>query len=410
MKKMTDLKVHAVSCLFPVEKAEPAYSFVVNDVLGLRKVGVETYVTTSCYGEDVNLNGIHIHRIQKSKFELSLCISRLCGFRESLFFPDSIYLWPLTAYSISKYRNEIIAETKKHRIDLIHAHFAYPEGYAAMLAVKAVKNPFVVSLQGHDILRDPSIDYGTRLKKHLDNCIKEVLATVDKVLVASTAVFREALEIGVSKDTLVLVPNGVDTHRFHPNLDGHAVRKRLGIKDYPIILFVGGLIQRKGIEYLLEAAKSVLSKLENARFIIVGEGPRRGYLEQLSKKLGISPNVVFAGRVSFAELPLFYAACDVFVLPSIAEAFGIVVIEAMSTGKPVIGSRVGGIPDMIEDGVNGYLVPSKKPSEIADRVIELLGDPKKAEMMGRQGRRLVKERFAIDKRVDQIMEVYEYVS
>lgn len=409
MKKRADLEVHAVSCSFPEKKEEPGYSFVVNDVLGLRKVGVETYVTTCCYGEDVNLDGIHIHQIRKGKFELPLYVSRMSGFRERLVFPDSFVLWPLTSYSISKYRNEIVKETKKHHVDLIHAHFAYPEGYAVMLADKAVKKPFVVSLQGHDILKDPSINYGSRLKKHLDNCVKKVLATADKVLVASTAVFREALGIGVSKEKLVLVPNGVDIDRFNPNLDGCVIRKKLGIKDCPIILFVGGLVQRKGIEYLLKAARSTVAILENAKFIIVGEGRRRGYLEQLSKKLGISQNVIFTGRVSFAELPLFYAACDAFVLPSIAEAFGIVIIEAMSAGKPVIGSCVGGIRDIIKDGVNGYRVQPRKPSEIAHAIIKLLGDRRKAGMMGKEGRKMVEERFTIDRRVNEIKKLYNSV-
>ena len=378
-------------------------------MLGLQKRGVEIYVTTSQYGKDVNLNGVNIHRIPKGKFELPLYISTILGKQEKLIFPESIFLWPLSSYCISRYRDEIIKEARKHLVDLVHAHFAYPAGYAVMLAKKAMNKPLIVSLRGWDILTEPSIKYGSRLKKHLDNRIRNVLNASDKIMVASTTVLNEVLRIGVDKEKLVLIPNGVDIDMFNPSLDGRIIRRRLGIESGSLILFVGGLIARKGIAFLLKAMKHVVSTYPNAMLVIAGKGPQRTYLERLAARLGISKNVIFTGEISRTEIPFFFAACDMFVLPSITEGFGNVTIEAMATGKPVVGTCAGGTLDIIEDGVNGYLVQPKNPSEIADRIIRLLNDHRKRETMGKEGRRIVEEKFSMNMKAKKTIEVYKSV-
>jgi len=403
------LDVQVVASAFPVDKREFASSFILNEVLALQAAGVRSYVTTCRYGRDVDLDGIHVHRITRKNLDIPSYISRWLGMPERLVFPKSLFLQPLTTHCISKYKDEIISEAKRYRVDLIHAHFAYPAGYAAMLAKKVLGKPLVLSLRGCDILMEPSIKYGLRLRKHLENHVRDAVISADKIMVASRAEYNEAVKIGADVEKLALVPNGVNIDKFNPNIDGQVVRKRFEIGDNLVVLLVGTLDPVKGAKYLVESMPMVLSQVPNAIFFIVGEGPQREFLERLGKKLGVSGNVIFAGREQHSDIPFFFAACDVFVLPSLSEGFSNAVLEAMASGKPVIGTSVHGTLDQIRDGVNGYLVEPKNSHELANALVRLLSDTEKREAMGRECRRIVEREFNMSLRVHKTIEVYKSV-
>jgi len=405
-ERKNSLNVQVVASAFPVSKEEFASSIILSEVLALQEVGVHSHVTTCRYGRDANLEGILVHRIRRSRFAAPLCISRLLGTPERLVFPKPVLLWPLTYYCLSIYRDKIIEEARMHNVDLIHTHFAYPDGYAATLAKKVVKKPLVISLRGYDILTVPSIKYGVRLKKHLENLVRTAIISADKVMVASKAEYNEALGIGADVEKLVVIPNGVDTKKFNPNVNGEVVRRRFGIEGNLVVLFVGSLLPVKGVEYLLRSMPIILSTISNVVFVIVGEGFQHDWLKNLSRKLGVSKNVIFAGQIQRLMMPYFFAACDVFVMPSLSEGFCNAVIEAMASGKPVVGTSVGGTRDQIRDGLNGYLVEPKNPRELAGRVLLLLSDPKKRKVMGRESREIAEREFSMRLRVTRTLEVY----
>jgi len=229
-------------------------------------------------------------------------------------------------------------------------------------------------------------------------------------LVASRAEYNEALGIGADVEKLVLIPNGVNTEEFNPNVDGQVVRRRFGIKDSLVVLFVGSLLPVKGVEYFLRSIPIILSTISNVVFVIVGEGFQKDFLKDLSRKLGISKSVIFAGQVQRSKIPYFFAASDVFVMPSLSEGFNNAVIEAMASGKPVVGTSVGGTRDQIEDGLNGYLVEPANPRDLADRVSLLLNDPKKRKVMGRGGRKIAQSEFCIRLKATRTMELYRSVT
>lgn len=199
-------------------------------------------------------------------------------------------------------------------------------------------------------------------------------ATVN--LCTSTAVVRELETHGIER--VALWPGGVDTERFHPGRRSTAMRARLsgGHPESPLLLYAGRLSTEKGIERLIPVLRSV----PQARLALVGDGPRRAALEHHFAGLP----VVMAGFLHGDELAEAFASADIFVMPSETETLGLVVLEAMASGLPVVGARAGGIPEMVEEGVNGFLFETEE--QAADQVARLVANGAEREALGRAAR------------------------
>jgi glycosyltransferase involved in cell wall biosynthesis len=194
---------------------------------------------------------------------------------------------------------------------------------------------------------------------------------------------------------VVVVPNGVDTERFQPVRDAAAVRRQLGIEpSAPVVAIVAALRPEKNHELYLEAARRVTRRVPEARFLVIGDGPRRAPLEQLAVELGVASHVVFLG--SRQDVPRLLSAADVFVLTSHNEANPVSILEAMSVGLPVVATDVGSVNETVRDGETGYLVPPGNADRLAGRILELLGDPLQRESMGAAARELVVARWSVD--------------
>src|SRR3989475_780680 len=183
----------------------------------------------------------------------------------------------------------------------------------------------------------------------------------------------------------VVIPNAVDLVRYRPENDGRSVRERLGIPGgESVVLSVGRMVEHKGIENLIEAARSVAY----AKFVLVGGGPELGPMRRLAARLGVADRRTCTGRGPLEDLPSYFAACDVFVLPSVSrlEAFGIVALEAMASGKPVVVSDIPGVREGITDGKEGLLANPVDPEDLGGKIRILLADDRKRAAMGRAGR------------------------
>jgi phosphatidyl-myo-inositol alpha-mannosyltransferase len=181
-----------------------------------------------------------------------------------------------------------------------------------------------------------------------------------------------------------IIPNGIDFGRFN---QPHAPLEELGADDRPTVLFVGRLEKRKGLRFLLRAWPLVLQRHPEARLIVVGRGrPLEGY-KRFAARQGWSPDdVKFAGYVASEDLPRYYQACDVFCAPNTGqESFGIVLLEAMAAGAPIVASAIAGYRDVVDDGEQGFLVEPKNSGAIADAVSRLLGNPEQRATMRRAG-------------------------
>ena len=173
----------------------------------------------------------------------------------------------------------------------------------------------------------------------------------------------------------------------------------------PIVGVVGRLELEKGHPTLLEAWPLVLEACPSAYLLIVGEGSRLDALHEIAREQGIEHHVVFTGRRD--DIPAVTAAFDVAVLPSYREAQGLTILEAMALSRPVVASRVGGIPEMIEDGVTGLLVPPQDPPALAAAIVRLLSDHPLADMLGRAGHDLVHDRFCVQLMVNAVQALYD---
>jgi D-inositol-3-phosphate glycosyltransferase len=204
-----------------------------------------------------------------------------------------------------------------------------------------------------------------------------------------------------------VVPLGVDMDRFRP-IDKDEARRQLGFEDAKIILFVGRIEPLKGVDILINAAAMLESDVECSVLIVGGDEAskaRVAELQGLASDLGIGHRVAFVGAVDHDKLPLFYNAADVCVVPSHYESFGLVAVEAMACGVPVVASRVGGLTGTVKDGETGYLVPWLCPEPFAERIEMLLDNESLRRNLGEAAHEGV-SRFRWENVASHVLEVY----
>lgn len=203
--------------------------------------------------------------------------------------------------------------------------------------------------------------------------------------------------------------NGVDLSLFREVAGRSAIfRKRYGIpEDRLLVVQVSWIRPEKGVPEMLDASRLVVARNPNAHFAIVGEGPYRSQYMDRAEEMGLSDHVTWTGLVENPFAMAVYEAADVVCQPSRwEEAFGWVITEAMASSKPVVATRVGGIPEIVEEGESGFLVDRGDSLALAERILLLLADPSLRERMGRTGRRKVEEKFDLTKTVAELLEFY----
>jgi glycosyltransferase involved in cell wall biosynthesis len=241
------------------------------------------------------------------------------------------------------------------------------------------------------------------------------LRAADRVIAVSGHIADQAAELGVDRSRIRVIRSGVDIDRFRPR-DKATARHRLGIADSTrVVLFVGNLEPRKQVDVLIQGMVEVRRRLPTVELVIVGSGESAGVLDQTETLLRLTRNldqldaVHFVGRVEDQRLLDYYAAADVFALPSSSEAQGIVALEAMACGLPVVATAVGGLLETIEDGRTGYLVPSGDVTALAEGVLKLLENEPRRQAIAGTARQAVEREFSWPRAVAATIEVYRDV-
>jgi len=209
-------------------------------------------------------------------------------------------------------------------------------------------------------------------------------------------------------EKITVIPNAVDISKYEKQIDREAVKRRYGIEPYErVVLFVGRLVPQKGVEYLIRAIPLILQQHGNVKFVIAGDGWSKDYLEDLARSVGFIDKIRFLGFISDSELTELTMSADVLVVPSVYEPFGIVALEGMAAGVPVVAANVGGLSEIIEHDRTGVLVYPKNFESIAWGVNRVLSDPGYSNWLVQNAKRKVQEAYSWEAVAQRTIEVYE---
>jgi glycosyltransferase involved in cell wall biosynthesis len=239
------------------------------------------------------------------------------------------------------------------RLDVLDAHFAYPDGYAATLVGRWLGVPVTITLRGTESRHAGAFGFRT--------LVRAALTRARRVFAVADALKRVAISLGIPEQKVLVVGNGVDTAVFRP-VDRDEARRALGLPlDAPVVVTVGGLVERKGFHRVIEQLPALQARLPGLRYLIVGgpspEGDFSSRLREQVAELGLGDSVRFLGAMAPAELPAPLSAADVFVLATRNEGWANVLLEAMACGLPVVTTDVGGNAEVVSSDTLGTLVP-----------------------------------------------------
>ena len=271
--------------------------------------------------------------------------------------------------------------------NVIHANWSLASA-ATAIGQRWHKLPFVTTVHGSDI------DVATRIP-FLRATTRNALSRAARVIAPSHSLEDGVARLGIPRTRLTVVPNGVDTSFFAP---GKSPRE-------PAVLFVGALTRSKGVEFLLRSVPNVIRQAPSCYAVVVGDGPEEQNLRKLAGLLGIETNVRFAGALTQLEVKRWMQRAQVMVLPSLNEGLGVVLLEALACGLPCVGSRIGGIPDVITPEV-GLLVPPGRPSDLAAAILAILADPQAYHQMSTRARDRALRHYAWPSVAKRLADVY----
>lgn len=309
--------------------------------------------------------------------------------------------WQMLTRSPTPYQRLL----RDRRPALIHAHFGIDGVYALPLA-RRLGIPLVTTFHGFDatlstaaLLRSPAwANYP--LFRH------RLAQQGDLFLCVSSFIRERVLAMGFPE---------ARTHVHYTGVDCQAIRPRAQGQESRTILHVGRLVDMKGTRHLIQAFAALAQRHADVRLVIIGDGPLRRPLRALAETLNLGRRVTFLGALPHAQVLAWMRSAAMLVLPSVhtatgrVEGLGMVLLEAAATGVPIVGSRVGGIPEAMIDGQTGFLVPEQDPAALARRMSDLLDDPAMRLRMGLQARRFVEQRFDIRRQTETLEAFYDGV-
>lgn len=253
---------------------------------------------------------------------------------------------------------------REHRYDVLDAHYAYPDGFAAALLKRRLRLPLVLTVRGTDVNLLPK-------EPGLGDQIRFALASADRVIAVASALRDLAIEAGADPARTIVLRNGVDCVKFAPR-DRDVCREELGIpKDRKVVASVGFLVPRKGHALLLDALARIEPE-DRPLLVVAGDGPEGPALARRAADLGLDGDVRFLGAVEHADVPRVFSAADLSVLASDREGWPNVLLESMACGTPVVATAVHGVPEVVRDPAVGVLVTERSPQALSIALTEAL--------------------------------------
>ena len=385
------VKICVVPTMFPKYKGDYYGSFVFDEVKILVKNGFEVHIVTqhnSGIPYEEIMDGIHVHRFRWFEPKEFKALVHFKGFMDYL---------RLITYVISLFFN-LIYVFRKFNMDIIHAHSVVPTGFIGVIVAKILRKPILITAHGMDISNYENSPFFKRL-------ITFSLINSNKAIAVSEDLAKKIELMGINNNLLTL-RNAVDINRFKPSKN-IIMRHSNKIKDDELlILFIGNIEIFKGIFELLEAFQQINSNNKNVKLMIIGGGTKEHKIKNKVSKYNLDDYVIFKGEISPETIQNYYQMADIFTLPSYTEGLPMVVIEAMACGIPVVGSNAGGIPELVKDNVNGFLVPPKDVEILKEKLEILVDNDKLRKKFGKGALETVDDEFNIDKKVEKLKKIY----
>jgi len=381
-------RVHAAPDARPASPLRVAVVVNSLDVGGLEKVALELVHSLQHAGHDPHL--ICIDGAGKMFPELRLAPEKVLILRKRL---KKFIRWSFDTSMPFEIRRFL----KERRIQLMHAHNLAPLVYAGVSGrLVRPRVPLVYSEHNQIYSASPVV------RRRFAHYIR----LADHVIAVSNDLKRELVDVVQTKTPVTVIHNGIKTPAVTEE-DRREVRASLGVQDGFVIGMVAVLSKQKGIPYLLQAAQRVIADRADARFLIVGDGPLRAELERQRDELGLGGRVIFTGYRS--DIPRVMAAFDAYVQSSLWEGLPIVLLEALSGGKPIVATTVGGNPEVVEDGVNGLLVPPADAEALASALLRVASDERFRAAASRHNREKFTRQFAAEAMLDAHVRLYSAV-
>lgn len=309
-------------------------------------------------------------------------------------YPRSIYipiLW-LNKILIDNRLQAVVRCIEEHHLhfDLIHAHFTWPSGYIGVRLKEKYGKPVITTIHENGDWFDQEVGMNHPL-------INTAWSGADALIRVNQ---KDVPVLKHYNEQVYSIPNGFSP-AFHP-IDTAVARERLGLPgDVKIVFSLGNLIQRKGFNYLIDAMEQICNQRDDVFCFIGGAGPERGSLQGQIDRLGLGERVRLLGSVPSDILPLWMNACDLFVLPSLSESFGVVQIEALACGKPVVSARNRGSEEVVTSDEYGLLVEPADPEDLAEKILVALDRE-----WDREAILAYAERFTWENIVKDILKIY----
>lgn len=390
------MKIGVITSAYPEFSDDPHGIFVHRLMKEIIKQGHEVHILAPYTGEKTKymLEGVHVERFN---YFYPKRFQKLCGrsgmidnVKEGFFvkFQVLTFLFFNLVHSLRKFKD----------MDIVHVQWPIPNGLGALFLKKIYGIHYINTIHGEEVYLSK--------RYHTLFALKWIVNNSTETVTNSSATMNSCLENGLEKDKFNIIPFGVDIDFYRPL----KIPKNKNIFQ---ILSVGYLIERKGFEYLIKAMKDVLKEHNNVKLTIVGSGPLEKKLKDLVNELELKDHVKLMKNVSDNELLHLYNSSDLFVLPSVVdsqgntEGLGVVLLEAMACELPVIGSDIGGIPDIVQDNETGLLVPEKDIIRLSQTISKLIEDENLRDKLAINGYNRVRDIFSWEKIAEGYLKIYK---
>jgi glycosyltransferase involved in cell wall biosynthesis len=397
------IHISAGELRIPVEKGGGIEGYILMLARSMAKLGHTITVLDRKYSPDdpdIDIDDVNVARLKTMRFTgLNYNIRLVVN---QIFF----------ATQVNKYLTKV-------DFDIVHVHNSVVGLFLSVINRNLRKKLFYTS---HTTRRTKESVTTLSVMEKVALMLENQLIKRARKIIALNELVREKLisDAKVRPENVVMLPVIIDTDRFSPALNVGDVRQKYGLDKKFVVLFVGRLRADKGVEYLIKSANIVVNYLgcSNAFFLLVGpteefgsdNSVRSAYLNKVTELImayRLEQNIKLAGPLPLDDLRKLYAACDVFVLPSLTEAMPTAILEAMASGKAVIGTKVGGIPLQIKDNQNGLLIDPANEKQLAEAIKYMIDNPAQVKKMGTCGRKAAEEEFSSDKIAPRLLQVYQ---